>query len=1528
MNAASNAAVASLPARAARAFMALVLAIGTSVYLPSNASAVGEDAGSWTLWVQGYSISGGDDSINGGIGYKSEDGDIAYCYDYDSHGPWPEGATYTHMKRGNTVTDYLVAKSYPNTNKIAGKTWSDGKAQSISQAAAWIASGTVSASSLGGGEAMEAAKQLVKEAEAYKGGDPSIDGCSSIIFVDGKREVQAMLLGNLFGHISLQKLSSIKATTDGNGAYDLSKARYGIFTDKACTDSYRGYHLTTDAEHNANLDLVPGTYYVKETTTPPGFATDGTVYKVKVKSGQTTKVDGSGKVYDTPQSDALGLILEKVDADTGESAPQGDGSLEGAQFRVDYFDNTAGDTSGDATRSWTFKTDGKGRIELGDKASGYYVSGDNLYKNSSGKYCFPLGTYKFTEVKAPEGYNLSDETPVMTVKGSGDKEQTGSYAKVGNTKVKDGVPAAGDDVIRGGVAISKQDAQTGNAEQGDATFEGAVFEITNLSDGPVKVDGELYGKDEAVKRITTAWDEEAGMAIASTSADCLPYGTYRIDEVEAPVGYLNTGTISRTFEIREDGKVVDLTSSEPIVNDVVRGGVMVEKDDLELGKSEAIGGKDHSSATGANLNGIEFTIANASEHAVVVGDGSFEPGDVIMAMSTAWSDEEQAYVASTAEDALPYGTYTVTETATNDSYLLTDGEPKTFQVRKEGVVVKATPDGDDLTFSDQVVRQDLKLTKKAGNRSNESLQVAFLLTNATTGEAHVLVADRNGQASTAASWNAHTRNTNANDALASYDGPIPASAMDARAGIWFGLGEDGSMAAADDALAALPFGEYRLQELRCESNEGYRLIDKPFWVERDSTAAEPIWMSLTDEEGPGIGTEARDADGDQTAQAAKEVTIVDTCNYRNLDIGETYTVTGTLMVKETGEPLVDAEGNPVTGQTTFECAAEDGTVEVVFTFDGSLLAGKTVVAFEDMTSEGLEVCSHMDIEDEGQSVHFVDIGTTAADASDGDKLVTGEEVVLNDEVSYTGLTPGEEYALEATLVDAATGKPVTDADGSPVTGNATFTPEEADGSTTVELRFSAEGLGGHDLVCFERLYAAGGVLTATHEDIGDEGQTVHAVEIGTTLSDGEDAEHYAEPGPLKLADAVEYKGLTPGSTYTMSGKLVDKATGEAIKDGEGNELSSAVEFTPEEADGTVEVVFEFDSADMAGRSLVAFEQCLDAEGKIVASHEDEEDEGQTVHVVEIGTTLTDAADGDHHAAPGPVKLTDTVAYKGLVPGMQYTMAGKLVDKESGETVKDPQGNEAAATADFTPEEPEGTVDITFELDASGLDGKALVAFERCLSAEGEVIAKHEDKSDEGQTVRILSLGTTLVDAADGDHLVEPGKVKLTDTVEYTGLTPGDKYTVAGTLMDKAANSPLKDASGKEITASAELVPEKASGTAEVTFEFDASSLQDGASVVAFERLLDSDGKVVASHEDIDDQDQTVTSKKPNTPDKQTTSGNPSSASHPQTTAANAPGGKYGKTGAQVAAIAIGAALLAAAGAAAIAHGTRRKKGGK
>ena len=155
------------------------------------------------------------------------------------------------------------------------------------------------------------------------------------------------------------------------------------------------------------------------------------------------------------------------------------------------------------------------------------------------------------------------------------------------------------------------------------------------------------------------------------------------------------------------------------------------------------------------------------------------------------------------------------------------------------------------------------------------------MTNVSTGESHVLVTDRNGNVSTASSWNRHSDNTNGNDGLLSSES-IKAADMDPRAGVWFSLGEDGSNAAVDDGLSALPYGKYVLEELRSDSNEGYDLVTKTFVIERDSTAAKPVWMSLDDKEGPKIQTEETDkADGDHVAQASAETTLVDTVWYED-----------------------------------------------------------------------------------------------------------------------------------------------------------------------------------------------------------------------------------------------------------------------------------------------------------------------------------------------------------------------------------------------------------------------------------------------------------------------------------------------------------------------------------------------------------------------------------------------------------------------------------------------------------------------
>lgn len=769
---------------------------------------------------------------------------------------------------------------------------------------------------------------------------------------------------------------------------------------------------------------------------------------------------------------------------------------------------------------------------------------------------------------------------------------------------------------KGGLKVAKEDSQAGTEPQGDATLSGAKYDIVNSSGKYALVDGHYYASGEVVKTITGRWDGDAGAYVAKTSASTLPCGTYTVVESQAPEGYL-VSDWSAKAEIGSDGQVVDLTGS-PCDDDVIRGGVQVTKSDVELQASEALGGNSHDTLdTGSTLSGIEFTIANESEHKVLVGNKWFEPGDVIETIVTSWNGEAGAYTAQTAADELPYGTYTIQETKTNGSYLLTDGEPKTFQVRENGAIVKATSAGGELEFFDQVVRNDLEVVKMAED-TNASLQVAFKVTNVSTGEAHVIVTDRNGNVSTASSWNKHSSNTNGNDGLLKAE-CIKAADMDSKAGVWFSLGEDGSNADVDDGLAALPYGKYMLEELRSDSNEGYELVNKTFVVERDSTVAKAVWMSLDDKEGPKIQTEETDkADGDHVAQASAETTLVDTVWYENLkNDGTEYTVTGTLVVKSTGEALLDADGNAITVTKTFQPRQKAGKVELEFTFDSSLLAGEDIVAFESLLSEGVEVAAHADIADEGQTVHFLDIHTTAADKSDGDKLVTGTEITIVDEVTYEGLVPGTEYELQATLIDSETGEPVVVKDGlleKQVTGSATFNPEKADGAQLVELSFDGTDLGGKSLVVYEKLFAAD-VQLASHEDLTDEGQTVTVVEIGTTLVDAGDGDHIIASGKVKLTDTIEYKGLVPGDAYTAHGTLIVKSTGMPLEDADGKPVTATAEFTPNKASGTMDVTFEFDASKIEeGVELVAFEECLDVNGNVIAVHQDVNDDGQTVVV--------------------------------------------------------------------------------------------------------------------------------------------------------------------------------------------------------------------------------------------------------------------------------------------------------------------------
>lgn len=368
------------------------------------------------------------------------------------------------------------------------------------------------------------------------------------------------------------------------------------------------------------------------------------------------------------------------------------------------------------------------------------------------------------------------------------------------------------------------------------------------------------------------------------------------------------------------------------------------------------------------------------------------------------------------------------------------------------------------------------------------------------------------------------------------------------------------------------------------------------------------------------------------------------------------------------------------------------------------------------------------------------------------------------------------------------------------------------------------------------------------------------IEIGTTATDAADGDHkLLASNQAEIVDTVTYKGLKKGLEYELSGTLMDAETGEALKDVASKEVTATAKFTPKASSGKQKVKFKFDATLLGGHKAVVFER-LYLEGKIQASHEDPEDEDQTVEFlpVKIGTTATDAADGDKAIGVGKaVTIEDEVSYENLATGREYTVTGTLMDSETGEPLKDADGNAVTASTTFEPEKTEGKVKVTFSVDTSTLSNKKLVVFEK-LAADGNVIASHEDLTDEGQTVEVVppEIGTSAADGADGDkEITADGKASIIDAVKYTGLVPGTEYELIGTLMDAETGEALKSADGKEITATAKFTPQSQDGTQDVTFTFDASEL-GGAKAVVFEKLF-VDGTLIGSHEDPTDEGQTV-----------------------------------------------------------------------
>lgn len=386
-----------------------------------------------------------------------------------------------------------------------------------------------------------------------------------------------------FGWIDLVKKSANEDITNDNGCYSLEGAVYGIYSDGVKVDE-----ITTDKNGYAKSSILPvGNYTVKEITASTGYDLDENTYSVTVVKDQTVRAESN----EIPGDDPIGIEIVKNDAET-LGMPQGDATLEGAEFTVKYYDGyyTKDNLPSKATRTWVLKTK---KLSNGKYIAGllkqYLVEGSDELYEQDGTYVLPLGTISVEETKAPKGYLLKGNTLNVTDTATGTtstvedatyvaqitKEYQGAKLQFGNDANQMVVT---EKVKKQKIQIFKSGYRNGMSEvvKGlqDAEF---TFKL--------KSEVDHVGWDNATVYDTITTDE-SGWAITKD----LPYGEYLVRETVTPKDFYTNPdfTVSITQDTSEIKKDEDKVKKVILNNRPVETQLKLVKKDEDSGKTVSL----------------------------------------------------------------------------------------------------------------------------------------------------------------------------------------------------------------------------------------------------------------------------------------------------------------------------------------------------------------------------------------------------------------------------------------------------------------------------------------------------------------------------------------------------------------------------------------------------------------------------------------------------------------------------------------------------------------------------------------------------------------------------------------------------------------------------------------------------------------------------------------------------------------------------------------------------------------------------
>ncbi len=1246
--------------------------------------------------------------------------------------------------------------------------------------------------------------------------------------------VESVGLGQ--GDLDLVKVSDSPSLTDGNACYSLAGAVYGVYNSREDAESGSNpvTTMTTDANGYAkSCALDQGTYYVRETWASQSFGVDTAVHEAWVEAGSTRRVNGE-TVPEPAKNDPTFIRIAKTDANGAESA-QGAATLAGAEYAVEYFDGWYGSAdearaAKAATRTWTFATDENGMINL-NHAADYKVSGDDLYV-VDGEARWPMGTYVIHETKAPTGYLVSGKTYSMRVF----TDENGDVTRVGNeggsTYVVEGNTYVGDaeTVQRGDYAIAKtaSTAPEGNASDGGGAREpvaGVKFELYNASDAAVvspetgksvepgglvcTIATDADGKaSTAAGKAVNGWDVPAGWSGA------LAFGSYSVHEV-IPQNVQDAYFAKHGMNIRaaSDWKISISKDkqSDPateVNNTVAQTPLKIVKVDAESGKQVPLP--------------CTFRVLDADKNPV-----------------TYTKDGKTADTFTTGTDGtvtlpmlLPQGTYYVSEVSAPDGYAVSDALPS-FQVTADTYNDWNSPI--EVVFPDPAIKGVIELSKTDSETGAALSGAEFDV---------VAVSDVTGAEGTV-----HAKAGEVVDHVVT--------------------GEDGKA-----TTKQLHIGAYNVVETKAPA--GHVLDTTPHAAsvvsQGQSTPVVTVSVAVADAPTKVVFKKTASDTGAALAGATFEVYDPAGMTASGYDV---YGIKSALEAAFNAPNGKIANWDAVKNDAAAGKFAKGDTVELTYSFTDPETNEANEFEVVATFADGYEV--DLTYADRKTAAIYGKIATVEAQQSLAEGFYSATVTTGADgSATLKGLEPGD-YAVREVAAPAGY--------------------HEQLAGKTWKLAVDAYGK-----ASFEGGSAAACATLSVKND---------ANTMGTTAASGEGTKYVSADGTATIVDKVRYLGTVKGQTYTVTGTLHAKdiaadgtiADAGAVTDSEGKAVTATATFIADAQSGEAEVTFTFDASALVGRHVVAFERMYDAQGRLVASHEDIGDDGQSVRVQPtIGTELLakvgDGADGAY------IELS-------------AEEAARIIGEGSVNDGSDPEKGDPADTRYYAFPDSAAAA-----LTPGSAEYKEMVETTAAVSGmtadEVKILA-----ANSGDAGSVVTYGGTELATPSWSHTAAAyeGEMTLVDTVGYIGLTPGVEHVAKGTLMSSETGSALTDANGNPVTAEATFTPNTVSGAVQLEFHFTAGEIE-GTSTVAFEEVYE---KVTETEVDEETGEETQAEKEVLIAEHKNLQDEGQTVSFPSRSVPSTPGETYDKTSDMMRAAApfMAGALAAAAGAAV--YGLRQRK---